>query len=97
MLQVNEVKRMLSDIEDFQRELEVEEGREFVLENGSKVEILENYRHNENQIVIFKINEQFYEIIGSYDSWGGVSFDCFLDYLFEVKPVQKTITVYERV
>lgn len=47
-------------------------------------------------ICIFKINEQYFEVIGGYTSYDGI--DIYDLYNFsEVKPVEKTITIYEKV
>jgi hypothetical protein len=60
-----------------------------------KIEVSE--RENENMVVIFKIEDKYFRINGTYDSWDGTRFYDILNNFYEVKPVQKTITVFEAV
>ena len=53
-------------------------------------------RENSSQIALFKVGDKYFRLVGSYDSWNGSEFYSLTDFQ-EVKPVQKTITVYETV
>ena len=44
----------------------------------------------------WKIDDKFYEVEGYYSSWDGTNLDDIRDF-HEVKPVEKTIIVYEKV
>lgn len=44
----------------------------------------------------FQIADTVYEVEGSYCSWDGGGIEQVMDF-YEVKPVQKTVTVYEKV
>jgi hypothetical protein len=55
-------------------------------------------RRNEFYDYLFKIEDKLYQAHGDYDSQCGVEFTHYeAAQLYEVKPVEKTITVYERV
>lgn len=49
-------------------------------------------------ISVLKIDKKLYRLIGDYDSWGGSGYDeLSIETMEEVKPVKKTITVFEPV
>jgi len=48
--------------------------------------------------IVYKVSEPYdiyIKLEGFYSSYNGVSFESWIDNLFEVKPVEKTIIVYE--
>lgn len=48
----------------------------------------------EERTMVVKIGDRYFQKTGYYDSWDSTTWD---GRLFEVKPVEKTITVYEEV
>ena len=79
--------------------------REFIRGDSNTIKIGElslesvSYeRHNSSVHSVFKINElegRFFQVVGHYDSWEGTDFE--YAEVEEVRPKQRTITVYETV
>ena len=63
--------------------------------DGKVMKKISSERHNSDYTTIFSYDEKFYMIVGYYDSWNGVDFDDKVGSIKEVKPEQKTITVYK--
>lgn len=69
-----------------------------VILNGITVELVVSERRNQ-YYVIFKINDKFYNIVGSFDSYDGVCFSDFSDQwnITEVTPRETKIVVYDKI
>lgn len=75
-------------LEDSDEELEAE----FLQLSGIKLEFVEVYNEPDNITNnVIKLDDDYYERTGYYDSWDGTEWD----ELRPVKRVQKTIWVYE--
>ena len=51
-------------------------------------------RENEFYFFRYQLEDQYFEWTGNYDSWGGITLDSTSN-VEEVRPVQKTITVWK--
>lgn len=60
-----------------------------------KVDYSTGYKDGEEErIMVLQIGDKFFKKFGSYDSWDSANWE---GRLIEVKPVEKTVTVYEAV
>lgn len=103
-MEIKAVKELISNIreESYDEELDVNYdrlydcivhgGREFKYKEYTFTSVKAE-RYNSEWISVFKLNDKLYKTVGCYDSWNGVEVD-FWD-IQEVKPVEKTIIVYE--
>lgn len=107
-MKADEVRKLISELEQtkyseddlngtpwehFRETIQFNDGGDSYEYKGVKFEPVKSYRQNSAWIIVFKIDTQYYRIIGHYDSWNGVEIDW--SEIEEVVPKEKTITVYE--
>jgi hypothetical protein len=105
-----EVRELLRDIENGEFEKVDEDGEEGLyclqhgrdnlkLKNGLTLEFVKSHGGyeggGEEHWIVFKLKNQYWEIPGWYQSYHGAEIE--INKTFEVKPEQKTITVYTEV
>lgn len=60
-----------------------------------KIDSSNGYRDGqEERIMVLQIGDRFFKKFGSYDSWDSANWE---GRLIEVRPIEKTVTVYEAV
>lgn len=58
-------------------------------------QLIDEARDGDEYVFYFKLDDHIFQVTGEYCSWNGISFDDGSYDFFEVKPVEKTIIVYE--
>lgn len=72
----------------------------FAFLNNLNYEFIESARSTDDNHDVyfsrFKLDDKIFEVMGSYSSYDGINFYDPYNF-YEVKPIQKTITVYEKI
>src|SRR4051812_5257093 len=100
-MNTNELKTILEENHDKFHEFCCEDYEDYKAKTsvigGLTLKSLEHERMNSEIELVFQIGEQYFAAEGTYDSWEGTDYSETLGCLREVKPEQKTITVYTKV
>lgn len=96
-MNLQELKTKLGDkFEDFKCELPENTIRNKTHELfGVTYEVIREERDDSDMELVIKIDENYFSMVGAYDSWNGTSWE-FAE-LVQVEPIQVTTTEYKRI
>lgn len=101
-MNIQDLKNLIDEkigIDDFYQMIRDENLSKFKDKTGIKAKFLDAYRtkgsgNYDGYLWRFQIGDQFYQLDGEYSSWDGIHYN---KKFYEVKLIEKTIQVYERI